>query len=71
MIFLKMNSLQCNKNINTQLSIKSTKNIPPWLGRSIQQLRQMRKKRKEKTIYTDTHTHKHTHIHTHIYNKGF
>ena len=54
-----MNHLQCNKNINTELSFKSTKTIPPWLGTSIPQLGQRRNKRKEKTIHTHTHTHTH------------
>ena len=52
-----MNRLQCNKNINTELSIQSTKTIPPWLGRSKPQLGQRRNKRGEKTTHTHTHTH--------------
>ena len=61
-----MNRLQCNKNINTELSIQSTKTIPPWLGRSEPQLGQRRNKRKEKTTHTHTRTHTHTHTHTYI-----
>ena len=51
-----MNHLQCNKNINTELSFKRTQTIPPWLGRSILQLGQRRNKRKEKTTHTHTYT---------------
>ena len=50
-----MNHLQCNKNINTELSFKRTQTIPPWLGRSILQLGQRRNKRKEKTTHTHIH----------------
>lgn len=54
MIFRKMNSLECYKNSNIELSIKTTKKIPPWLDRTIPQLGQrgeVKEEEKKKYIY--------------------